>query len=88
MNSNQLDGLVPKSIANCTTLEVLDLGNNKINDVFPCWLKNVSSLHALVLQSNKFYCTIGCLEYDVSWPMIQIIDLASNNVTGRLPQKA
>ncbi|KAK0584687.1 hypothetical protein LWI29_017110 [Acer saccharum] len=87
MNSNQLEGLVPKSLANCTTLEVLDLGNNKINDAFPCWLKNVSSLHVLVLRSNKFYGNISCLEYDVSWPMLQIIDLASNNFTGRLPQK-
>ncbi|KAK0584701.1 hypothetical protein LWI29_017397 [Acer saccharum] len=87
MNSNQLEGLVPKSLANCTKLEVLDLGNNKINDAFPCWLKNVSSLHVLVLRSNKFYGNISCLEYDVSWPMLQIIDLASNNFTGRLPQK-
>ncbi|KAI9153688.1 hypothetical protein LWI28_015009 [Acer negundo] len=87
MNGNQLEGLLPKSLANCTKLEVLDLGNNKMSDAFPCWLKKVSSLHVLVLRSNKFYGNISCLEYDVSWPMLQIFDLASNNFTGRLPQK-
>ena len=29
-NGNQLEGLLPKSLANCTKLEVLDLGNNKV----------------------------------------------------------
>ncbi|KAK1563244.1 hypothetical protein Q3G72_024655 [Acer saccharum] len=81
-----IEGLDPKSLSNCTKLEVLDHGN-KISDAFPCWLKNVSSLHVLVLRSNIFYGNIGCLEYDVFWPKLQIIDLASNNFIGRLPQK-
>ncbi|KAL5740353.1 hypothetical protein ACOSQ2_029533 [Xanthoceras sorbifolium] len=75
MNGNQQEGLVPKSLSNCAKLEVSDLGSNKINDAFPCWLKDVSSLHALNMMSPD------------SWPMLQIMDLASNNFTGRLPQK-
>ncbi|KAI9152775.1 hypothetical protein LWI28_001010 [Acer negundo] len=87
MNGNQLEGIIPKSLANCRVLAVLDLGNNHINDAFPCWLKNVSSLRVLVLRSNRFNGNIDCLEHDVSWPMLQIFDLASNNFNGRLPQK-
>ncbi|KAK0585127.1 hypothetical protein LWI29_023746 [Acer saccharum] len=87
LNGNQLVGMVPKSLANCTMLEVLDLGNNQIIDTFPCWLKNVSSLHVLVLRSNKFYGNIGCPDVNVSWPRLQIVDLASNNFSGNLPRQ-
>ncbi|KDO39391.1 hypothetical protein CISIN_1g001624mg [Citrus sinensis] len=87
LNENQLGGTVPKSLANCRKLEVLDLGNNKIRDTFPCWLKNISSLRVLVLRSNSFYGSITCRENDDSWPMLQIVDIASNNFGGRVPQK-
>ncbi|KAK4364509.1 hypothetical protein RND71_015867 [Anisodus tanguticus] len=33
---NQLGGQVPRSLVNCTSLEALDLGNNKINDTNCC----------------------------------------------------
>ncbi|KAH9673084.1 hypothetical protein KPL70_017960 [Citrus sinensis] len=87
LNENQLGGTVPKSLANCRKLEVLDLGNNKIRDTFPCWLKNISSLRVLVLRSNSFYGSITCRENDDSWPMLQIVDIASNNFGGRVRQK-
>ncbi|KAL7181328.1 hypothetical protein ACSBR1_040250 [Camellia fascicularis] len=35
LNGNQLEGRVPRSLATCRHLEVLDFGNNKINDTFP-----------------------------------------------------
>lgn len=87
LNGNQLQGKVPKSLANCKSLEVLDLGNNNFTDGFPCWLKNTSSLHVLVLRSNHFGGKISCIEHDVSWPAVQIVDLAFNNFTGKLPRK-
>ncbi|KAM3737767.1 hypothetical protein ACB098_09G081100 [Castanea mollissima] len=88
INKNLLEGVLPKSLANCTNLEVLDIGNNQIHDAFPCYLKGMSNLHVLVLQSNKFYGSIGCGGSNVTWPMLQIIDLSSNNFTGKLSIKA
>ncbi|KAJ4704384.1 Leucine-rich-repeat receptor-like protein [Melia azedarach] len=85
LNGNNLEGMIPKSLANCTMLEVLNLGNNQISDAFPCWLKNISHLRVLVLRSNRFYGNISCRENNDSWPMLQIVDLASNNFSGRLP---
>ncbi|GKV22034.1 hypothetical protein SLEP1_g31938 [Rubroshorea leprosula] len=85
LNGNHLEGKIPKSLANCAMLEVLDLGNNQINDTFPCHLKNISSLHVLVLRSNNFHGLIGCPDGRSSWPMLQIIDLASNHFEGELP---
>ncbi|KAM3737770.1 hypothetical protein ACB098_09G081500 [Castanea mollissima] len=87
LNGNLLKGKLPNSLASCTYLEVLDIGNNYIEDVFPCYLKNISSLRVLILRSNKFNGSIDCGGPNTSWPMLQIIDLASNNFTGQLPRK-
>ncbi|KAL4606290.1 hypothetical protein ACB092_09G092000, partial [Castanea dentata] len=88
VNTNLLEGVVPKSLANCTNLEVLDIGNNKIHDSFPCHLKGMSNLHVLVLRSNKFYGSVGCGGSNVAWPILQIVDLAFNNFSGRLSIKS
>ncbi|KAB1224400.1 Receptor-like protein 12 [Morella rubra] len=81
VNGNLLDGKLPESLANCTKLEVLDIGDNKVEDAFPCYLKNLSMLHVLVLRSNNFYGPIGCPRLNSTWPMLQILDLASNSFT-------
>ncbi|XP_075637130.1 receptor like protein 24-like [Castanea sativa] len=88
LNGNQLRGVVPKSLENCQNLEVLDMGNNQLKDAFPCNLKNISSLRVLILRSNQFYGSIDCGGPNTSWPMLQIVDLASNNFTGRLPRES
>ncbi|XP_050900102.1 receptor-like protein 7 [Lathyrus oleraceus] len=88
LQMNNLDGQIPKSLANCSTMEVLDLANNNIIDTFPCFLKDISTLRVLVLRKNKFYGPIECPTTDDTWPMLQIIDLAFNNFSGKLPEKS
>ncbi|KAK4582391.1 hypothetical protein RGQ29_025532 [Quercus rubra] len=88
INGNQLRGVVPKSSENCKNLEVLDMGNNQLKDVFPCNLKNISSLRVLILRSNQFYGSIDCGGPNTSWPMLQIVEMASNNFTGQLPRES
>ncbi|TYG74199.1 hypothetical protein ES288_D04G163500v1 [Gossypium darwinii] len=85
LNQNRLGGKVPKSLVKCRMLEVLDLGNNQIDDTFPCHLKSTLRLRVLVLRSNKFKGHANCQE-NITWPMLQIIDLASNSFGGKLPQ--
>ena len=80
--------MVPRSLTNCTNLEVLDTGNNRIHDVFPCYLKGISNLCVLVLQSNNFYGSVGCGGPNVTWSMLEIVDLSSNNFSGTLSIKA
>ncbi|KAG2690916.1 hypothetical protein I3760_09G212300 [Carya illinoinensis] len=84
LNENQLGGELPKSLANCTKLKVLHIGNNHIEDTFPCYLKNSSSLRVLILQSNKFYRSIGCPGPKATWLDLQILDLAFNKFSGKL----
>ncbi|XP_059428611.1 receptor-like protein 47 [Corylus avellana] len=86
LNGNLIGGPLPKSLANCTKLEVLNVGNNLIEDVFPCYLKNLSMLRALVLRSNNFNGPIVCSDPNATWPMLQIVDIASNNFTGKIPK--
>ncbi|XP_059428709.1 receptor-like protein 30 [Corylus avellana] len=83
-NGNQIEGRLPKSLAYCTKLEVLNIGYNLIKDVFPCYLKNASMLRVLVLRSNNFGGSVSCSESNATWPMLQIVDVASNNFTGKL----
>ncbi|KAG2693685.1 hypothetical protein I3760_08G108500 [Carya illinoinensis] len=89
LGENQLEGKLPKSLAQCKYLEFLDIENNSIEDAFPCYLRNISMLRVLVFKSNKFHGPIDCdLESNPTWPMLQIINLASNNFSGKLTEKS
>ncbi|XP_062171108.1 receptor-like protein 6 [Alnus glutinosa] len=85
VNKNHLEGKLPKSLKSCYLLEVLDIGNNHIEDTFPFYFTGLFKLKVLILRSNKLYGPIGHLELDAPWPMLQIMDVASNNFTGHLP---
>ncbi|KAK7841709.1 receptor like protein 24 [Quercus suber] len=82
LNKNLLEGTVPRSLGNCKSLEIFDIGNNYIEDTLPCHLRSISRLRVLVLRSNKFYGSIHCEGSNAPWPMLQILDLASNHFTG------
>ncbi|KAG6671335.1 hypothetical protein I3843_Q000600 [Carya illinoinensis] len=86
LNGNQLEGELPKSLASCFPyLRVLDIGNNFIQDTFPCYLKNMDVLGVLILRSNQFYGSINCLDANTTWSNLQILDLASNKFEGKFP---
>ncbi|XP_031098261.1 receptor like protein 22-like [Ipomoea triloba] len=87
VSQNLLEGRLPPSLVNCTELKVLNLGNNRVSDTFPCWLDKLSNLHILVLRWNRFHGSISCPKLGVnnSWPSLQVIDLSSNNFSGNLP---
>lgn len=38
-----------QSLLNCESLEVLDVGDNKLEDAFPHWLESLPMLQVLVL---------------------------------------
>ncbi|KAK8506352.1 hypothetical protein V6N12_034088 [Hibiscus sabdariffa] len=85
LNDNQLEGLVPPSLANSESLQLLNLGNNKLSDRFPYWLASLPSLQVLILRSNRFH---GSLPHSVAsycFSALRIIDLSENEFTGPLP---
>lgn len=85
LSQNQLQGKVPRSLANCTLLEVLNLGDNQIDDSFPLWLGTLPELEVLILRSNLFHGTIENYTTNSEFPKLRIIDLYNNSFAGDLP---
>jgi Leucine-rich repeat (LRR) protein len=86
LHGNLLHGPVPESLAYCSGLEVLDIGTNQIDGCFPCFLQNIPTLKVLVLRNNKFHGTLRCSNAKNPWQMIQIVDIAFNNFSGKIPK--
>ncbi|KAJ9128421.1 hypothetical protein P3X46_035041 [Hevea brasiliensis] len=85
INGNQLQGRIPPSISNCINLEILDLGNNNIDDTFPHFLETLSKLQILILKSNKFHGLVKGTSANYSFPKLRIFDLSNNLFSGPLP---
>lgn len=68
-------------------LEVLDLGNNKIQDTFPNWLESLLKLQVLILRSNKLYGEICIPKTKFPFQKLHIIDLSNNRFSSLLPTK-
>lgn len=85
LNGNKLEGPLP--LLNCRKLEVLDLGNNKINDTFAKWLESLPMLQVLILRSNKFHGPIISQKTRFPFRMLRIMDLSHNRFSGLLPRK-
>lgn len=86
LNDNYLERILPKSLVNCINLELLNLGNNMINDSSPFCLEAFPKLRVLILRSNKFYGPIGNHKTGgMFFPKLQILDLSHNDFIGSLP---
>ena len=68
-------------------LEVLNLGNNKLNDTFPFWLESLPKLRILVLRANRFHGPIWDPHVNFGLSKLHVIDLSHNNFSGKLPSK-
>jgi Leucine-rich repeat (LRR) protein len=84
-SQNKLEGKIPKSLAYCIKLEILNLEQNRINDVFPTWLGILRDLRVMILRSNGLYGVIGNPKTKVEFPRLQIVDLSNNSFKGKLP---
>jgi len=87
-SGNQIEGQLPRSLVACKDLEVFDIGNNHIDDTFPCWMNMLPKLQVLVLKSNQFVGNVGppdsADKNNCEFTNLRIFDLASNNFSGLL----
>ncbi|XP_037411682.1 receptor-like protein 9DC3 [Triticum dicoccoides] len=90
LNNNLIEGKIPRSLSNCQGLELFDVGNNQIIGSFPSWLGVLPRLRVLVLRFNQLNGTIRDFKGDHTinnyFANLQILDLASNNFSGNLPE--
>ncbi|XP_034203704.1 receptor-like protein 6 [Prunus dulcis] len=86
VSHNQLQGQLPRSLANCVMLEFMVLSRNKFNDVFPLWLGTLPRLKFLAMDHNEFYDVIGKPQKNHHFLELHFLDLSYNNFTGPIPQ--
>lgn len=77
--NKKLQGKVPKTLINCSKLEVLNLEHNRISETFPFWSQNLPNLQVLVLGGNKFHSPIWHPHKFSGFVNLRIIDLSFNN---------
>ena len=68
-------------------LEILDVGNNKINGTFPQWLESLPMLQVLILRYNKFHGPISDPMARSPFLKLRILDISNNEFSGLLPTK-
>ncbi|KAL6125851.1 hypothetical protein ACLB2K_073902 [Fragaria x ananassa] len=85
VSHNRLQGQLPRSLANCASLEFLVLSNNQFDDVFPLWLGTLQELKILAMRHNGFYGVIGQPKKNLHFPELRILDLSYNSFRGKFP---
>ncbi|XP_059073168.1 receptor-like protein 34 [Cryptomeria japonica] len=83
LGGNKLQGTIPSSLRNCTSLEILDLGYNNMEGTIPNWIENLIGLRILVLRSNKFK---GGIPLELTkLENLQVLILSNNNLSRAIP---
>ncbi|KAH9294113.1 hypothetical protein KI387_040683, partial [Taxus chinensis] len=84
LGGNRIQGPIPSSLQNCSSLEILDLGYNNMQGEIPNWIQNLTSLRILVLRSNKFEGGIP-LQLE-KLQNLQVLILSNNSFSGNIPR--
>ncbi|RFN57930.1 leucine-rich repeat domain-containing protein [Marixanthomonas ophiurae] len=80
---NNLEGTIPSSIENLTSLETLELSFNKISGELPTTMGNLSNLKVLAFNGNHLTGTIPSTIGNLT--QLKQLHLSSNNITGNIP---
>ncbi|XXG61733.1 hypothetical protein AAC387_Pa05g0270 [Persea americana] len=86
LDGNSLSGFLPEPAvpnASCGNLQVLDLGNNRLEGGFPRFLLNFHDLKELDLGGNLFS---GLIPEGISALSLERLNLSYNNFSGVLPE--
>ena len=85
LNSNQLEGVLPKEIGNLTNLQRLDLSNNKLEGVLPKEIGNLTNLQRLYLYNNQLE---GVLPKEIgNFTNLEWLYLQNNKLEKEIPKE-
>lgn len=84
LSYNNFSGMVPESLGECSSLELVDISNNNFSGKLPVdTLLKLSNMKTMVLSFNKF---VGVLPDSLSNLLkLETLDVSSNNLTGVIP---
>eukprot|EP01018_Ginkgo_biloba_P035230 Gb_05566 [translate_table: standard] len=83
-NNKLLGGKIPSSIANCTALTRLNLGNTGLKGQVPFTMGNLSELRTLHLGNNELFGNFPLALQNCS--KLKILDMGNNNFSGKIPK--
>ncbi|XP_017239974.1 receptor-like protein 33 [Daucus carota subsp. sativus] len=83
LHSNMLNGSMPASISNSSSLCILNLSHNNLRGVLPSFPRNANQLKYLDLQSNMLNGFLPSFICNSS--ILHILNLSYNNFSGALP---
>ncbi|KAF8390919.1 hypothetical protein HHK36_023218 [Tetracentron sinense] len=95
LRSNLFSGTIPRQLCRYSDIHILDLAHNDLSGLIPSCLSNLSgmigriSYHSSSIISSQ-YVMVGTkgreLEYSNTLPLVDSIDLSSNNLSGEIPE--
>ncbi|XP_073052716.1 uncharacterized protein [Primulina eburnea] len=83
LDNNRLDGMIPKELATCRKLQLLNLAQNQLTGSLPPALGNLTDLRALYLQFNYFVGEIPGQLTQLN--KLQWLNLSRNLLNGVIP---
>ncbi|XP_017978157.1 PREDICTED: probable LRR receptor-like serine/threonine-protein kinase At1g34110 [Theobroma cacao] len=95
LRSNLFTGNIPRHLCHLRSLHVMDLADNNLSGVIPTCLGNLTGMASEVLfedakryEGNVMIVAKGReIEYSSTLPLVKIIDLSANNLTGKVPEE-
>jgi EIX receptor 1/2 len=83
--NNSFIGELPVSLMNCSSLRVIDFGENKLSGRIPAWIgTSLLQLMILRLPSNEFVGSIPLHLCQLT--SLQILDISHNSISGTIPR--
>ncbi|XP_074279752.1 uncharacterized protein LOC141605021 [Silene latifolia] len=86
LTGNNFSGLIPITILNITTFEVIILGDNSFSGRVPCDFGNFHSLSILSFSENYLEGDINFITTLVNCSQLSILDLGTNHFSGIIPK--
>ncbi|XP_059074118.1 LRR receptor-like serine/threonine-protein kinase EFR [Cryptomeria japonica] len=82
-SNNSLTGSIPISLANCSSLEILNLASNSLYDTVPAELGSLTRVQELWFTNNSLG---GSIYFFLNYTELELLALGTNKFEGTIPE--